>query len=70
VELNFGRIVESLWDNRTGSPTVATPDQMTIEAQNNGLRVRFIASKLAGNKTDGVFEVYDGSGLLLIARTR
>jgi hypothetical protein len=68
VTLDIRRIVEPLLETRTDETTEAPADRMTIEAQNNGLRVRFIVEKLEGTTIDGVIQASGGRGVLLVGR--
>ena len=68
VTLDIRRIVEPLLETRTDETTGAPADRMTIEAQNNGLRVRFIVEELEGTTVDGVIQASGGRGVLLIGR--
>ncbi len=68
VTLDIRRIVEPLLETQTDETTVAPADRMTVEAQNNGLRVRLIVEQLEGTAIDGVIQASGGQGLLLIGR--
>ncbi len=68
VKLDIRRIVEPLLETQTDETTVAPADRMTVEGQNNGLRVRFIVEQLEGTTVDGVIQASGGRGVLLIGR--
>ncbi len=68
VKLDIRQIVEPLLEAQTAEYTEAPPDQMTVEAQNNGLRVRFIIQELEGAKIDGVIQTSVGQGVLMVGR--